>query len=62
MSVMQLCPGSSYYWNDKYAPATANVPSPPLTPRPEVLVVASKDAAAPKSKATVAPSTSAHMH
>jgi uncharacterized protein YcnI len=42
MSVMQLCPGSSYFWNDKYAPAQENVPSPPLTPRPEVLVVAPK--------------------
>lgn len=40
MSVMQLCPGSSYYWNDKYTPATASSPSPPLTPRAEVLVVA----------------------
>jgi uncharacterized protein YcnI len=62
MSAMQLCPGSSYYWNDKYGPATAEAPSPPLTPRPEVLVVASKDAAVSKSKATAAPSTSAHKH
>lgn len=45
MSVMQLCPGSSYYWNDKYAPATASLPSPPLTPLAEVLVVAKKASA-----------------
>jgi len=42
MSVMQLCPGTSYYWNDKYTPATASLPSPPLTPLAEVLVVAKK--------------------
>ena len=62
MSVMQLCPGSSYYWNSKNAPATADTPSPPLTPRPEVLVIAAKDvvAATPKAKAT--PSVSAHLH
>lgn len=64
MSVMQLCPGSSYYWNDKVTPATADVPSPPLTPRPEVLVVAAKNAVASTAtpKASVAPSTSAHVH
>lgn len=64
MSVMQLCPGSSYYWNDKYTPATADVPSPPLTPRPEVLVVAAKDAPAPSAtpKPAATSSTSTHMH
>ncbi len=62
MSVMQLCPGSSYYWNDKYAPATANIPSPPLTPRPEVLVIAAKDIAAATPKATATASLSAHVH
>lgn len=42
MSVLQLCPGSSYYWNTPPTPATANSPSPPLTPRPEVQVVVKK--------------------
>lgn len=42
MSALQLCPGSSYYWNDKYTPATASLSSPPLTPLAEVSVVAKK--------------------
>lgn len=41
MSVMQVCSdGSTYYWNDKYSPASATTDSPPLTPKPEVAVVA----------------------
>ncbi len=64
MSVMQLCThGTSYYWNDKYSPASATSDSPPLTPKPEVLVVA-KNAASNSSTAatsnTAAPK--AHMH
>lgn len=39
MSVLQLCPNGSYYWNDQYTPADGTKTSPPLTPRPEVLVV-----------------------
>jgi len=62
MSVMQLCTGGhSYYWNDKYTPATATADSPPLTPRPEVLVVAKQGASAapaPSGSATAM----AHMH
>ena len=64
MSVMQVCSdGSTYYWNDKYTPATATADSPPLTPRPEVLVVAKGSTV---SSATPKPSSSAtamaHMH
>lgn len=64
MSVMQLCTdGTTYYWNDKYTPATATADSPPLTPKPEVLVVAKKAASASSSaKPSSAPSTQAHMH
>jgi uncharacterized protein YcnI len=61
MSVMQLCPGSSYYWNDKYAPATASTPSPPLTPRAEVLVVAKKDTSG-KTTATSTGKPAAPVH
>lgn len=51
MSVLQLCPDSSYYWNDTYSPANGTVTSPPLTPRPEVLVVSRPES--PKKTATV---------
>ena len=41
MHVTQQCTnGTSYDWNEQYGPATADTPSPPLTPRPEVHVVA----------------------
>ncbi len=62
MSVMQLCThGTSYYWNEKYAPASATSDSPPLTPRPEVLVVSKASAPnTPKPSASATPM--AHMH
>lgn len=48
MRVTQQCTdGTSYDWSEKYRPATANNPSPPLTPRPEVLVVAKPEPASP---------------
>ena len=40
MTVLQLCPNSSYLWNTPAGAATADAPSPPLTPKPEVMVVA----------------------
>ena len=40
MTVLQVCPGSSNLWNTPNAPATANSPSPPMTPRAEVRVLA----------------------
>jgi len=41
LHVTQQCTnGTSYDWNQPYGPATATTPSPPLTPRPEVHVVA----------------------
>lgn len=62
MSVMQLCTnGTSYYWNDKYTPATATADSPPLTPKPEVLVVAKKTAPS-SAKPSSTPTTQPHMH
>jgi uncharacterized protein YcnI len=67
MSVMQLCPGGhSEYWNVKYAPASAKADSPPLTPRPEVLVVA-KGSSSSSPVPTARPSASttavvAHPH
>ena len=42
MSVLQLCTDGSYFWNTPPTAATADQPSPPLTPRPEVQVVAKK--------------------
>ncbi len=39
MTVFQQCPESSTLWNTKFTPATANAPSPPLTPLPEVEVM-----------------------
>ena len=51
MRVMQQCTdGTSYDWNEQYRPATANSPSPPLTPRPEVLVVAKPEPASPNPR------------
>lgn len=63
MSVLQLCPGSSYYWNDKYTPATASLSSPPLTPLAEVSVVAKKTKTPAKTTTpTSKPSAPAHAH
>ena len=64
MSVMQLCTdGTTYYWNDKYTPATATLTSPPLTPLAEVLVVAKKTTTQAKSTTpTSKPSAPAHAH
>jgi uncharacterized protein YcnI len=64
MSVMQLCTdGTTYYWNDKYTPATATADSPPLTPRPEVMVVAKKAASASASaKPSSTPPAKPHAH
>jgi len=64
MSVLQVCPTSTYYWNDEYTPATGSVTSPPLTPRPEVLVV-SNSAPAKKQSPVAKPATdslAAHHH
>ena len=62
MSVMQLCTdGTTYYWNDKYTPATATADSPPLTPKPEVLVVAKKTASS-SAKPSSTPTAQKHMH
>jgi uncharacterized protein YcnI len=38
MTVFQQCPKSSTLWNTEFTAATANAPSPPLTPLPEVEV------------------------
>jgi len=38
MSVLQICPTSSTLWNDPFTPATANKPSPPITPLAQVQV------------------------
>ena len=55
MRVTQQCTdGTSYDWNEKFRPATANSPSPPLTPRPEVQVVAIADQRAPRTS-SIAP-------
>jgi uncharacterized protein YcnI len=64
MSVWQLCAnGSTYYWNEKYSPASATNNSPGLTPKPEVLVVAKPTSSAPStSKPSSTPTTQKHMH
>ena len=57
MRVTQQCTnGTSYDWNTTYGPATASQPSPPLTPRPEVQVVAKAE----KPKAGTHPLASTH--
>jgi hypothetical protein len=38
MSVLQICPSTSTLWNEPFTPATANKPSPPLTPLAQVQV------------------------
>jgi uncharacterized protein YcnI len=63
MRVTQQCTnGTSYDWNTKYGPATANRPSPPLTPRPEVQVVAKAEKAKGTSRPPVATPVDAHGH
>jgi len=68
MSVMQLCTnGTTYYWNEKSSPASATADSPPLTPKPEVLVIAKKSASGSASgSAASTPSSTmpaqAHKH
>jgi uncharacterized protein YcnI len=64
MSVMQLCTdGATYYWNEKYTPATATADSPPLTPKPEVLVVEKQDSSASTtSTPSSTTATQAHKH
>lgn len=62
MSVLQLCPDSSYYWNDEYTPANGSVTSPPLTPRPEVLVVAPSTPATKKSAQIPSSRTPSKVH
>ncbi len=45
MSVTQACPSGTTTWDIKDGPATANSPSPPLTPLPQVKVLATVHAA-----------------
>jgi uncharacterized protein YcnI len=62
MSVWQLCAnGSTYYWNEKSTAATATVNSPPLTPRPEVLVV-EKQASSASTTSTPSSTMPAQAH
>jgi len=59
MRVTQQCTnGASYDWNQQYFPATADSPSPPLTPRPEVKVVSRAEA----STANAQPARPVHMN
>ena len=64
MSVWQLCAnGSTYYWNEKSTAATATTNSPPLTPKPEVLVVAKNSASTSSaSKPSIDASAAPHAH
>ncbi len=63
MRVTQQCTdGTSYDWNEKYRPATANRPSPPLTPRPEVQVGAGAEKRAPRTSPTAPAHLDAHAH
>jgi uncharacterized protein YcnI len=64
ISVMQLCTNNStYYWNEKYSAASATADSPPLTPKPEVLVVAKKSTS-PSTSSTPSggTGTTPHLH
>ena len=38
MSVRQICPSTSTLWNEPFTPATADKPSPPITPLAQVQV------------------------
>ena len=40
MRVLQVCPGGLTWWDTPFTPATAAAPSPPLTPLPQVQVLA----------------------
>ncbi len=40
MRVLQVCKGGQYLWETPFTPATASSPSPPLTPLPQVTVLA----------------------
>lgn len=63
MRVMQQCTdGTSYDWSEQYRPATANHPSPPLTPRPEVLVVAKAAPVSPNPRPRPTPLIDTHVH
>ena len=63
MRVTQQCTnGTSYDWNTKYGPATANNPSPPLTPRPEVKVVAKAERPGPSATSGTAAHSGSHPH
>lgn len=63
MHVTQQCTnGQTYDWNTKYQPATANSPSPPLTPRPEVQVVAKAEPPSAAPKASASAHVDAHAH
>ena len=63
MRVTQQCTdGTSYDWNEKYRPATANSPSPPLTPRPEVQVVARAEKRVPQTSPSAPVRVDTHVH
>ena len=63
MRVTQQCTtGTSYDWNTQYGPATANSPSPPLTPRPEVKVVAKPSSAVAKATVHSRARAGNHLH
>ena len=63
MSVLQLCTGgSSYLWNTQYSPASATADSPPLTPKPEVGVVAKKDASHGTASKPSSSASATHPH
>ena len=63
MRVTQQCTsGTSYDWNTPYGPATANSPSPPLTPRPEVNVVAKAERSAPTTASGASVHSGSHGH
>lgn len=61
MTVLQLCPESSYLWDEPFGPATAEKPSPPLTPRPQVQVVA-KPASTSEQSHPTRPKAPIHAH
>lgn len=63
MRVTQQCTnGATYDWSEQYRPATANSPSPPLTPRPEVQVVAKAERPAPHHHPNSAAGVDVHAH
>lgn len=63
MRITQDCTnGTSYDWGQKYRPASANQPSPPLTPRPEVKVVAKAAPATAQARPSSSPHVDTHAH